>query len=99
MTETNQVDKLMQMLNLARFDIAITSSLNGKIAIKKLGITDINEPVVLDTRDLYLYLHVKHRALVPFISFSIQRLKKSGELAKITHSIEQQALNHPAELK
>jgi polar amino acid transport system substrate-binding protein len=98
-TEVNHNDQLMQMLNLARFDVAITSSLNGKIAIKKLGISNIDEAVVLDTRDMHLYLHVKHRALVPAISLSIQKLKKSGELAKIIHAVELQALNHPAELK
>lgn len=87
LTRVNNVEQLLNMLEMGRFDIAVDTRLSGEFMLKKLGITDISEIGVLGQQDLHLYLHVRHQLLVPTIGKTFKRLKDSGELQRITQSV------------
>ncbi|MBI3284287.1 MAG: transporter substrate-binding domain-containing protein [Burkholderiales bacterium] len=92
-TEANDIAQLFAMLNYDRFDIAISSSFTGKVELKKQGIKDVAECGEFSRHDLFLFLHVKHKALLPSISAAILKLQKSGEMTKLVQKAEQQVLD------
>ncbi len=74
-------DLLFKMLDLERLDVVVTSKQEGLLAIKKLGIVDINflQPALMQL-DLFHYLHIKHKKLVPLIEAQLKKMKKAGEI-------------------
>lgn len=78
-----QSSKLLAlMLGANRFDAIVNNSASTDYYLFKLGYTDI-EQVELSREPLHLYLHQKHRDLVPLIASSIRKMTASGELARV----------------
>lgn len=69
----------MAMLAEGRIDAALTLPEAGRHEINKHGYVNISpEFTVLDDRELYLYMHRKHTALVPDINAAIRDIKADG---------------------
>lgn len=80
--ETQSSKLLVLMLNANRFDVIVNNSASTDYYLFKLGYTDI-EQVELTREPLHLYLHQKHRDLVPAIANTIQKMTVSGELSRV----------------
>lgn len=87
LTRVNNVQQLLTMLEMGRFDIAVDTRLSGDLMLKQLGFKDIAEVGVLGKQDLYLHLHVRHQSLAPAIGATIKQLKDSGELQRIIKAV------------
>ncbi len=84
---------LMQMLNLDRVDIVVTTGLNGIDQINKMGITSIKAlSPYLERVPLYHYLHEKHKDLVPKVDQIIKSMLESGELETLREEIIKELL-------
>lgn len=72
---------LMKSLDKDIVDFAITSHLNGLVQLKKLGINSVValQPA-LAKRQLFHYLHKKHKDLIPKIESIIATMQLDGEL-------------------
>jgi len=72
------------MLDDGRIDLGIIERMTGMMHSKNLGLKNIRilEPAFL-TGDWYLYLHKKHRKLVPIIANEIRRMKADGSHQRI----------------
>ncbi|WDD98025.1 substrate-binding periplasmic protein [Thalassomonas actiniarum] len=76
--------QLFLLLAGGHIDIAITSSLEGQVAINKLQFKNIKllQPPFIK-RHLYHYLHKKHQALIPQIASIIEAMRESGEIEQL----------------
>lgn len=86
----NKVDtpeQLFEMLQLGRVDLALYTRADGEVLTRTLGMSRIAPltPALKDV-DLYLYLHKKHRALVPEIAAAIRSMKTDGSYNAILAS-------------
>jgi hypothetical protein len=90
-------ERLFVMLDRGRFDIALSTRLNGLLHIKRLGIDGVRalDPDV-DRFELYHYLHRKHADLVPRIEAMFDRMWKSGDLARIRAHVVRVMLDRAA---
>ncbi len=77
-------EQLFSMLADERIDLAIIERMAGMMHIKALKLKNIRilEPAFL-AGDWYLYLHKKHRSLVPIIDAGIRRMKNDGSHKRI----------------
>lgn len=77
-------DQLFNMLSAGRADIIVSARFNGLYQISRFNLYKVKQlNPVLDRHQLYHYLHIKHKKLVPIIDAAIQAMSKSGELAKL----------------
>jgi len=90
-TEAGNSERLFAMLEAGRSDVAVDSAMSGASALKKLEIKDVSVKKILSTQELFLYLHSKHKDMVPAIGLAIQKLKNSGELARIIDAVEKES--------
>ncbi|XOF32861.1 MAG: substrate-binding periplasmic protein [Candidatus Electrothrix sp. YB6] len=81
-------EQLFAMLADGRLDLAVIERMTGMMHVRHLGLKDIRilEPAFL-TGDWYLYLHKKHRNLVPIINHEIRRMKEDGSHQRILDSV------------
>ncbi|WP_271274415.1 substrate-binding periplasmic protein [Aliamphritea hakodatensis] len=88
LTETTQrVDsnrQLFNMLEKSRIDIALVARANGLQIIREMQITDITalNPPLLNL-NLYHYVHVRHKALIPELNKVLQNMHLNGRIAQI----------------
>ncbi len=76
--------QLFRKLNRGRYDIIVTSRLDGLYLLKKLqlkGIHVLEPPLV--TLKLYHYLHKKHTSIIPDITKVLQEMEASGRIQEI----------------
>ena len=80
----NQAKHLFKMLENNRLDLVIYGKYLGKLTIKEQGYKNIKllSPP-LATEPHYLYLHKKHKDLVPKLVKSLQSIKKDGTYKKL----------------
>mgnify|MGYP003875257723 FL=1 len=93
--EANSTDNMLRLVETGQVDIALTNTIDGILALKKLGIsnvTPLKKPLAV--LPLYHYLHEKHKALVPIIDQEIRRLKASGELATLIQNAENKIIKN-----
>ena len=88
LTLTQNSEQMFRMLQAGRLDLVLDASVAAKSSIEKLGLKDTVVSPELAGFDLYLYLHVHNRDLVPRISDSIRKLRANGELARLTAQYE-----------
>lgn len=82
-------DNMMKLLDAERFDIALTSKSGGLSVINRLGLDNLTTiPQPLAKLDLFIYVHEKHKGLVPQIDDVIKNMKQSGELADLIKKAE-----------
>jgi len=93
--DVNNTETMFKLLNSGKIDVALTNTLDGKLALKRLGYKNI---IAMETPlavlPLYHYIHEKHRALVPVVDEEIKRLKKSGDLQKLIEKAEQKIIEN-----
>jgi len=77
-------DQLFNMLSAGRADIIVSARFNGLYQISKFNLYKVKQlNPVLDRHDLFHYLHIKHKNLVPVIDSAIVSMTKNGQLAKL----------------
>ena len=82
--------QLFNMLSRDRLDVLILPFLVGMNDLKMLNLPDIKMlSTPLETNNLYHYLHIKHRELVPKITQALQEMHDSGELDLIRKNVEE----------
>jgi polar amino acid transport system substrate-binding protein len=76
--------ELFTMLGKERLDIALYDKLTGYEYLKQHGFTDIRhlEPPLV-SRDMFLYLHVKHSDLLDDVAEAIRSMKVDGTYQRI----------------
>ncbi len=85
---------MMDLLKLGRVQVALTNTIDGLLAIKARGYTDIislSEP--LDELSLYHYVHQEHSQLVGEVDSVIKKMKSNGELEKIIEQAEKEVFS------
>lgn len=76
--------QLMKMLAAGRIELAVTGKFNGLYQVKSFKLESIQQLAPsLGRRQLYHYLHIKHKALVPKLDTVIQSMTDSGELESL----------------
>jgi len=89
----DDVGEMMKILQADRVDFAISSRFNGLIQLKALEIDAIHPlSPQLSQLQLYHYLHIKHRALVPKLDAVIQSMQETGELKQLQEKIIRELL-------
>jgi len=80
----NTTEKILKLVSMGRYDVAILTRIDGLGYVKKLNITNLTilEPPLAKV-DLYHYLHKKHENLLPKINSSLLQLKESGRMKVI----------------
>lgn len=91
--DVDSTSQLMWLVNSGRADVALTNTLDGVIALKRLKIDSVKPcGTALATLDLYHYVHQKHQAIVPTLNQQIIKMKASGELNKLIETAEKNAI-------
>ncbi len=76
--------ELFTMLHKGRIDIALYDRLTGYTVLKNLGygnISPLRPP--LEQRDMFLYVHRKHEAVMEKIAASLRAMKRDGTYDRI----------------
>lgn len=85
LTTVRNVDLLMGMLARERVDVVVVGALIGAAAARRLGLFDVRPagpPLV--TREMFLYLHRRHAALVSPLAEALRAMKSDGTYARLT---------------
>ena len=93
--DTGSTRDMMQALSADRIQVALTNTVDGKLVLKEMGLTDI-QPMAkpLAVLDLYHYIHEDHKHLVPTIDGIIKKMAENGELAQIIQRAEQKIIGN-----
>ncbi|MGI0117512.1 substrate-binding periplasmic protein [Zooshikella sp. RANM57] len=89
--KSEYLSSLLFMLDRDRIDILLYSKLITQLYIKKNGLTSIKmlQPI-LKKQPAYLYLHKKHKQLVPALATAFRQMKTDGNYEQAEKMIEQQ---------
>ncbi len=87
----HRVDKpeqLFRMLDEGRVDLVLYTKADGIALARHLGLTSIAPlaPALRDV-DLFLYLHERHRSLVPHLAQALRDMKSDGTYQRIVAAI------------
>jgi polar amino acid transport system substrate-binding protein len=79
---------LFDLLNTDKVDVIVYDRMEGLALLKELKYSDIRiiRPP-LAVKDMYLYLHKKHKDLVPLLTDAIRNMKKDGTYNKILNRV------------
>jgi polar amino acid transport system substrate-binding protein len=71
--------QLFQLLEMNRIEVALYERRLGLALMKQEGLKDIR-PLVppLDTREMFIYLHMRHAPLVPKLAEALRAMKREG---------------------
>jgi polar amino acid transport system substrate-binding protein len=78
-TTTDDPEQLFRLLDLGRIDVALYERWLGAALAKRTnlkGVVPLAPP--LATREMFIYLHKRHAALVPKIAAALRALKREG---------------------
>lgn len=87
--DVNSTEQAMRLVDEGLVDIALTNTIDGLMALKKLGIDNvvpIDQP--LATLDLFHYIHDDHKELIPLVDSMIKEMIANGEMALIIQTAE-----------
>jgi len=97
--DLNSTKDMMKFLNAGRADVALTNTIDGLLALKNLGYTDIipiDKP--LATLELFHYIHQNHKQLISSVDTMIQKMQANGELKMIIKKSEMQVMKNRQKL-
>jgi len=86
-------EQMMEFLNDGRADVALTNTVDGLMALQKLGFTGIiplDKPLAV--LNLYHYIHSDHLELVQEVDAAIKKMKGNGQLKQLIKQAEKQVL-------
>jgi polar amino acid transport system substrate-binding protein len=88
LTRVKNANILFDLLHNDKTDIIVYDQRQGLALLKKLRYTDIHimRPP-LAVKDMYLYLHKKHKDLVPLLTEAIRYIKENGTYNKIVNEV------------
>lgn len=92
-TDVDFTEQMMRLVDKGMVDVALTSTIDGLMALRILNIDDIvplDKP--LATLDLFHYIHESHKDLVPLVDRKIKEMTASGELAIIIKAAENKVI-------
>jgi len=92
-TVVDNSEALFKMLNSERFDVALTSKIDGDMQIQLLKLTNIDFLISLAKLDLFVYLNEKNKGLVSKIDGKILELSRNGDLEKMRIKYEKEYLS------
>jgi polar amino acid transport system substrate-binding protein len=93
--DIESTDKMMQLLEYGRADVALTNTIDGIVALKKLKIENIvhlDKPLAV--LNLYHYIHRSHKELVPLVDKMLRAMQSSGELKILVEQAEKSVVNN-----
>lgn len=83
-TDTNSQEILFKMLDKDRIDVGVYAKQFGIEVIDRLGLLGIKHSMPpLAERKMYLFLHKKHKDIIPKLSDILRCMKEDGTFAKI----------------
>jgi hypothetical protein len=91
--EMSSTKDMFKLLLSGKVDVVLTNTIDGKLALARLGLTNVvamKKP--LARLSLYHYIHKKNKNLIPIIDKEIQRMKGNGELAQLISLAEQRVI-------
>lgn len=81
-----EATQLFQLLARNRIEIALYARWMGQAYIQQLGLQDIYQlKPSLASREMFIYLHKQHTALVPKIARALRAIKQEGLYAQVQH--------------
>jgi len=80
-TVVGQYEQAFKMLLLGRVDVVVGKPSVGVSYLEKHK--NLHMVGEFEDQDIYMYLHKKHKQLIPKIERELQEMKKSGELLEI----------------
>ncbi|MEP3430853.1 MAG: transporter substrate-binding domain-containing protein [Roseibium sp.] len=86
--EAQNDDELFSLLSAGRLEAAVSNTISGLLAMRKLGLDNIKvmgEPFKVD--QFYHYVHKKHEDLVPKLTTTLKNMYLSGEIDAIHHEV------------
>ena len=77
--EADDAQQLFRLLNLNRIDVALYERWFGLALLRQQGIKDVHtlEPA-LANKEMFIYLHQRHAALVPKLAAALRAIKAEG---------------------
>lgn len=82
-------EQLMRMLEVGRIDMVWNGRLSGRLALARLGLTGaVSISPELERFELFHYLRPDKSAAAVRLSATIQRMRASGELERLTQEYE-----------
>ena len=87
--EMSNTEEMFKLLLNGRVDIALTNTIDGNLALTRLGYDNIKameRPLAI--LPLYHYVHKDHKLLVPLIDQEIKQLRNSGALQRLIQKAE-----------
>ena len=78
-TYVNSAQQLFTQLDKGRIDIALYGELLGYAQLHAMGIDDFTvlQPPLAE-REMYMYLHKKHKTLAPLVAGALRSMKEDG---------------------
>ncbi len=83
-TRTSSAEILFQLLRKKRTDIVLYERWGGHYLLHKMNMDDVEvckQPLAV--KAMYIYLHKKHRSLVPKLSSALVAMKEDGSYQKL----------------
>ena len=84
LTKVGTVEQLFQILDAGRVDVVVYTRWGGLYEIRELALEDVRilEPP-LAAREIFSYLHKKHKHLIPRASAALREMKRDGTYQRI----------------
>lgn len=84
--KTKNAEKLFSLLAKKRTDYAIYELWGGRYLLNKLSLSQINvSQPAFAVKEMFIYLHKKHKSLVPALSAALEDMKKDGSYTKLVN--------------
>lgn len=83
-TKVENADELFRLLEKKRTDFVIYEQWGGYYKVNSMSMNQVEkcEPAFA-VKEMFIYLHEKHKALVPMLSASLKEMKKDGSYQKL----------------
>ncbi|MFP4391062.1 MAG: substrate-binding periplasmic protein [Desulfococcaceae bacterium] len=82
------IDSLFRMLEIGRIDVAVIDRMEGEAFLREFsapGVRPLSPP--LETREMFLYLNARHRALAGRIADVLAAMKADGTHRRIVEAV------------
>ncbi|MBF0587667.1 MAG: transporter substrate-binding domain-containing protein [Magnetococcales bacterium] len=81
-------EQLFELLNLGRVEVVVYERWQGLYMIRDLGFTEVHAlSPPLASREMFLYLHKRHRSLVPKVTSVLQDMRREGWIQELSQKV------------
>lgn len=86
-TRVKDEEALFAMLDRNRADMVVVDLLLGQEVIRRMGYQGVRALAPpLERRDMYIYLHKRHAALVPKLAEVLRQMRRDGTMERLTRA-------------